>query len=86
MDIRIFNLSVHVIESDLIRIFSRYGPVDSVVITRSKSTGRSTGCAFISMANNELARQAIVNLDQTLIDGQRIAVSEIKFSLGKFNN
>lgn len=86
MDIHVFNLSVHVMESDLIRIFSRYGPVNSAVITRDKTTGRSTGCAFINMSNDEMARQAITSLDQSIIDGERIAVSEIRFSLGKYNN
>lgn len=86
MDIHVFNLSVHVIESDLIRIFSSYGLVNSVVIVRNKRTGRSTGFAFVNMANDTMARQAIINLDQTLIDGERIAVSEIRFSLGKYNN
>jgi RNA recognition motif-containing protein len=86
MDICVFNLSVHVITSDLIRIFSRYGLVRSAVIARNKLTGRSTGCAYINMANDAMARQAITYLDQSLIDGERIAVSEVRSSLGKYNN
>jgi RNA recognition motif-containing protein len=86
MDIHIFNLSQNVNEWDLRKLFSTYGEVNSAVIPRNKINGRSIGSAFINMLNDDLARQAIFNLDQTMIDGKRIAVSEIKFSLGRYNN
>ena len=86
MDIHVFNLSENIIEADLVKLFSTYGAVNSAVITRDMKTGRSTGNAFIHMSNSDLGSQAIEGLDQSLLDGQRIAVSEIRFSLGRFNN
>jgi RNA recognition motif-containing protein len=86
MDIHVFNLSQNIIEHDLLKLFSTYGHVNSVVITRDKVNGRSTGSAFVNMSNDDMARQAVLNLNQMLVDGKRIAVSEIKFSLGKYNN
>lgn len=81
MDLHVCNVSAAITQNDLVVLFSLYGPVASVVMLRNKRDKSSTGCAFISMANDELASKAILHLDQTLIGGQRICVSELLFSL-----
>jgi RNA recognition motif-containing protein len=67
-------------------MFSAYGQVTTAVIIRDEKNGRSTGRAYIIMPNDEQAREAIASLDQKLIDGQRVAISEVTFSLGQCNN
>lgn len=86
MDIQVVNLSVHVMESDIEKMFSVYGDVLSVTIKRNEANGRSTGNAFVRMRNDEEAQMAIKGLNQTVVDGKRIAVMEVKYGLGKYNN
>ena len=81
MYIHVYNLSANVISADLEKIFSAYGDVYSVVILRNKLNGRSKGIAMIDMLNAHQGTQAILCLDGTMIDGQLITVSEIKYSI-----
>jgi RNA recognition motif-containing protein len=81
MNIQVSNLSLHVIDSDLKKLFEAYGEVSSVVIIRNKLNGRSKGSAMIDMVNDAQARQAILSLDQTVLDGKSITVSEIRYSI-----
>jgi RNA recognition motif-containing protein len=86
MDLHIFNLSSNIIEADIRKMFSVFGEVTAAIIKRDKTNDRSTGLAFVNMSNDNLARQAIMNLDQTVIDGKRITISEIRQNIGKCFN
>ena len=81
MYIHVANISVNVIDADLQKLFAAYGEVYSIVILRDKLNGRSKGTAMIDMLNANQGRQAIQCLDGTIIDGQTITVSEIKYSI-----
>lgn len=81
MHIQVSNVSSNIIDSDLQKLFAAYGEVYSVVILRNKLNGRSRGTAMIDMVNAHQGRQAIECLDGTIIDGQAIMVSEIKYSI-----
>ena len=86
MNIQVSNLSLNVIDSDLVKLFSAYGEVNAAVIIRDKLNGRSKGSAIIDMVNDSQGRQAIQCLDQTLIDGKHITVNEIRYSIRDYKN
>ncbi|THU32523.1 RNA-binding protein [Niastella caeni] len=78
MNIQVYNLSRNTSDADLRKLFSPYGVVDSAEVMRDKLNGRSKGNGIIDMPVERDARQAIVALDQTLMDGKKISVSELR--------
>ena len=86
MNLRVTNLSLHVVENDLQKMFSVYGEVEFVMIERDKKTGRSRGNAYVEMPVQAQAVQAIRALDKSEVDGQTISVYEIEYKAGEFNN
>ncbi len=81
MDIRVSNISLNILDSDIRKLFSAYGIVDSAEVDRNKFTGRSKGNALVNMPVARQARQAIVSLDKTVMDGKIISVNEFPASL-----
>jgi RNA recognition motif-containing protein len=77
MEIQVNNISLNMSDADVRRLFSTFGIVDSAEVGRDKYNGRSKGNAQVSMPNAAQARQAIVSLDQTIMDGKRISVVEL---------
>lgn len=77
MNIQVYNLSRNLRDTDLRRLFAAYGVVNSAEIMRDKLNGRSKGNGVIEMPVEQEARQAIESLDQTLVDGKKISVSEL---------
>ena len=86
MYIHVSNITVNVIDADLQKLFAAYGEVYSIVILRDKLNGRSKGTAMIDMLNARQGWQAIQCLDGTIIDGQPITVTEIKYSIRNNKN
>lgn len=86
MDIIVFNLSVNVINSDLLKLFSVYGAVSYASVVRDLKNNRSKGIAFLNMPHEAEAEQAIRALNQFLVDGEKIGVQEIMYQAGEFNN
>jgi RNA recognition motif-containing protein len=77
MTIKIFNLSLNVTDTDVQKMFTRYGIVDAVTVDRNKFDGRSKGNAVVDMPVEKEAKMAILSLDQTLVDGKKISVAEL---------
>jgi RNA recognition motif-containing protein len=77
MDIQVNNISLNMSDADVRRLFSTFGIVDSAEVGRDKYNGRSKGNAHVCMPNAAQARQAIVSLDQTMMDGKKISVVEL---------
>ena len=86
MNILVSNLSDSIIKSDLEQMFSVYGKVSYAVIVRDKKSGRSKGTAFLEMPNEAEGEQAILALNQNVLDGKQIIVQEIEYKPGEFNN
>lgn len=78
MNIQIFNLSMNTEDRDLRRLFSSFGSVTSAEVIRDKLNGRSKRNGIIEMPIDNEARQAIVSLNQTLLDGKLISVTEYR--------
>lgn len=77
MNIQVYNLGRNISDTDLRKLFAAYGVVNSAEVTRDRLNGRSKGNGVIEMPVEQEARQAIASLDQMLIDGKKISVSEL---------
>jgi RNA recognition motif-containing protein len=65
-------------ERRLQELFAAIGPVDTVNIVRDQMTGRARGFAFVEMQTEEGAQTAIQRLNDTDLDGRKIAVNEAR--------
>src|SRR5438128_6467718 len=72
------NLSFNMDERRLQELFESVGPVDSVNIVRDQMTGRARGFAFVEMQSDESAQTAIQKLNETELDGRKLAVNEAR--------
>ncbi len=62
---------------DLYNLFSPYGEVASAkIITDKFNNNRSKGFGFVEMSDDEAARNAISNLNETEIQGRKLVVNE----------
>ena len=78
MKIYVGNLSWNADESDLRDAFSAHGEVTSVQIITDRESGRSRGFAFVEMANDAEAKDAISEVNNKEIDGRQVKVNEAK--------
>jgi len=78
MTIQVYNLGRDIRDADLRRLFSVYGIVNSAEVVRDKLNGRSKGNGIINMPVDKDALQAIESLDQTMMDGKKISVTEMR--------
>jgi len=72
------NLPFSTDERRLEELFAAIGPVDTVNIVRDQMTGRARGFAFVEMQTDEGAEAAISKLNDTDLDGRKIAVNEAR--------
>ncbi len=72
------NLDFHATEESLRALFERYGTVNSARIMTDRDTGRSRGFAFVEMANEGEADQAIAALNGYTMDGRALNVNEAR--------
>jgi RNA recognition motif-containing protein len=78
MVIYIGNLNYRITSDDLMEVFSSYGKVESATVITDKFTGRSKGFGFVTMENNNEARQAIESLNGAMLEGRKIVVNEAR--------
>ena len=76
MNIRIANISLNTTDTEIRKLFSSYGSVDSALVNRNALNGRSLKSGQVEMPVVAQARQAIASLDKTIFDGKLISVSE----------
>ena len=72
------NLSFNTDERRLEELFQSVGPVDTVNIVRDQMTGRARGFAFVEMQTDADAQNAIQRLNDTELDGRKLAVNEAR--------
>jgi cold-inducible RNA-binding protein len=61
--------------SQLEDIFSKIGKVISCDLIKDRDTGQSKGFGFIEMGNDKEADEAIEKLNDTMLEGRKIAVN-----------
>jgi cold-inducible RNA-binding protein len=72
------NLARTVTEDDLRQAFGQYGAVSTVNIIKDRETGQPRGFAFVEMADNKEAANAIKELNLREISGRSITVNEAR--------
>jgi RNA recognition motif-containing protein len=76
------NLPFSSTESDLQDLFGRHGTVESVAVITDRETGRPRGFAFVEMASESDAADAISALDGSDVGGRNIKVNEAQDKRG----
>jgi cold-inducible RNA-binding protein len=72
------SLSYNIGDSELEKIFSAAGVVESARVITDPVTGRAKGFGFVEMSNAEEAKKAIRELNGSVHDGRAIIVSEAR--------
>lgn len=72
------SLPYSVTETQLEGLFSPYGLINQVDVITDKYTGQAKGFAFVEMANDEEAEQAIAALNGTELGGRTLVINEAR--------
>ena len=72
------NLPFTTDEPQLQELFAQAGTVETVSVVRDRETGRARGFAFVEMASDEDAQQAINKLNSYELGGRALTVNEAK--------
>lgn len=78
MKIYVGNLSFNTSDGSLEDLFGEHGQVDEAAIVLDRDTGRSRGFGFVTMSNDNEAREAIEALNGQEIDGRTLTVNEAR--------
>lgn len=72
------NLPYDTNETDLRELFGGVGTVESVNVMVDRDTGRARGFAFVEMASDADAQNAIAQLNDRPFGGRNLAVNEAR--------
>jgi cold-inducible RNA-binding protein len=72
------NLPFDTAENDLRTLFEGAGAVESVNVVRDMATGRARGFAFVEMASDADAQNAITKLNNHSLGGRNLTVNEAR--------
>lgn len=78
MNIYVGNLSRTASESSLKTLFEQFGQVLSVKVIKDKFTGDPRGFAFVEMASESEAQEAIAQLNGQEFEGSRLRINEAR--------
>ena len=72
------NLPFNTTENELQELFSQAGAVQEVMLMQDKFTGKSRGFAFVTMASEQDAQNAISQINGKTVDGRALTVNEAR--------
>jgi RNA recognition motif-containing protein len=78
MNIFIAGLSFKANDADLANLFEEYGPVRSARVITDRYSGRSKGYGFVEIDDEEIAKQAVAELNGAEWEGRTLSVSEAR--------
>jgi RNA recognition motif-containing protein len=78
MNVYVGNLPFTFTSDDLDRLFAPFGSVTSAQVITDRDTGRSRGFGFVEMGDDDAARKAISELNDSDVDGRRLTVNEAR--------
>ena len=70
------NLGFDTTDETLRQAFAEFGEVTDSKVILDRDSGRSRGFAFVTMATDEQAQQAISQMDGRVLDGRQVRVNE----------
>ena len=71
-------LPYSVTDDKLQELFAPHGTVESARVITDRMTGRSRGFGFVEMSSQAEAEEATKNLNDTDLEGRKLAVNEAK--------
>lgn len=74
MKLQITNIERTLTEEDLNKIFSKYGSLKSCDLIMDAKTGKSKGFGFVTIQDEEIAREVVKQLNGRVINGEKIKV------------
>ena len=77
-NILVRNLDFNTSEDELRDLFQRHGTVRTVTLVKNRDTGSSRGFAFVEMASDSEAANAIEALNGTLVGGRPLDINEAR--------
>ena len=72
------NLSFETSDAQLEELFGKAGKVESVRVMRDTDTGRGRGFAFVEMASQQDAQNAVSMFNQYSLQGRSLTVNEAR--------
>lgn len=78
MNIFVGNISDKTTEVEIWSLFDPFGVVYSINVAYDKYSGRSKGFAFVEMPDDSNALLAIKELNNSIVEGQKIVVYEAR--------
>ena len=78
MNVYVGNLPFSTSDEDLAAMFRRFGEVTSAQVITDRDTGRSRGFGFVEMSDDDAARAAIEELNDSDVGGRRLTVNEAR--------
>ena len=78
MKLYVGNLNFRCTEDDLRELFSPYGQIDDLIILNDRETGRSRGFGFITLADDDQAKQAMEQLNDQDFQGRNLVINEAR--------
>jgi len=72
------NLSFETSDAQLEELFGKAGKVESVRVMRDTETGRGRGFAFVEMASQQDAQNAVSMFNQYSLQGRSLTVNEAR--------
>ena len=78
MNVYVGNLPFSTSNEDLAAMFRRFGEVTSAQVITDRDTGRSRGFGFVEMSDDDAARAAIEELNDSDVGGRRLTVNEAR--------
>ena len=76
MNIYVGNLNVATSELQLKNLFAPFGEIKALKIVLNHHSGKSKGFAFVEMTERSAGEEAIVKLNNFLLDEKHITVNE----------
>jgi RNA recognition motif-containing protein len=77
-NIYVGNLPYQMTEEELNKLFAQYGEVSKLKLINDQFTGQSKGFAFVEMARQMDAEEAIKGLNNYLIKGRNLRVNQAR--------
>ena len=82
-NIYVGNLAFTTTEQSIRDLFKPFGRLQRVTLVSDHATGRSRGFAFVQMADDEEAEQAIAALNGCTVDGRVLRINEAQPRTGR---